>query len=125
MGVLNDNKATSTSTKRKSTQIDFGKIGPLKPGGTVGFQSFRDNEGKPKPRKQSNGKAPGANLMDESDDEDDDFQIVGKMEEELDEREPTSVSAPGDAQFSGQLADGVRQIKVCLFRLSTYNILIS
>lgn len=114
MGVLNDNKSqTPAATKRKSTQIDFGKLGPLKPGGTVGFQSFRDQEGKPKPSRKSNGSA-GANF-ESDDDDDDDYPISGKMDEELDEREPKSVPAPGDAKFSGELADGVRQIKVCFF----------
>jgi len=110
MGVLNDNKSqTPAPTKRRSTQIDFGKLGPLKPGGTVGFSSFRDQDAKSKPRKKSNGSV-GANF-ESDDDDDDDFPISGKMED-LDEREPKSTTAPGDAQFSGELADGVRQIKV-------------
>jgi hypothetical protein len=119
MGILasKHQKAVTSTTKRRSTQLDFSNLAPLKPGGTVGFSSFRDNDGLTrgnKSRKKSNGSTGGAGAMDEdSEDDDDDAEIVGKMEDVEDKGVKTMLS-PEDAKFQGELADGVRQIKVSI-----------
>lgn len=117
---------TSTDAKRKSAQLDFSSIGPLKTAGTVGFSTFRDNESDPARQKKTGHKRNGsvantnanANAMDEDsdDDDDDDDKILGKMED-TDDKDVAKSSdrlAPEDAQFSGELADGVNRIRVCL-----------
>ena len=113
MGILTSkSKANPTSSKRRSTQLDFSNLAPLKPGGTVGFSSFRDQ--KPptgnKSRKKSNGSAPGA-MMEDSDEDEDDLEIVGKMED-VEEKDVKNMLSPEDAKYSGELADGVGRIKV-------------
>lgn len=116
MGILTPKtKATPTSSKRRSTQLDFSNLAPLKSGGTVGFSSFRDNDPsrRNKSKKKSNGSAPGA-MMEDSDEDDDDAEIVGKMED-VDDKDVKAMLSPEDAKYSGELADGVGRIKVSLF----------
>ncbi|EKD12167.1 uncharacterized protein L3040_003366 [Drepanopeziza brunnea f. sp. 'multigermtubi'] len=116
MGILNakQQKGTPTATKRRSTQLDFSNLAPLKPGGTVGFSSFRDSDSsdrRNKSRKKSNGSnGPGA-MVEDSDDDDDEVEIVGKMED-VDDKDVKASLSPEDAKFSGELADGVGRIKL-------------
>lgn len=115
MGILTpkQQKATAGPAKRRSTQLDFSNLAPLKPGGTVGFSSFRDNEPsskKSKARKKSNGSAPGA-MVEDSDEDDDDIEVVGKMED-VDDKDVKAMLSPEDAKYSGELADGVGRIKL-------------
>jgi hypothetical protein len=115
MGIMTSkSKGNPTSTKRRSTQLDFSSLAPLKPGGTVGFSSFRENDPskRNKSRKKSNGSAPGA-MMEDSDEEDDDAEIVGKMED-VEDKDVKAMLSPEDAKYSGELADGVGRIKVSL-----------
>ncbi|KAM5430705.1 hypothetical protein McanMca71_005219 [Microsporum canis] len=115
MGILKDpksqDKESLKSARRKSTQPDFANIKPLKPGGTTGFIGFRDrdNEVKIGKRKGPNGSEP------DSDEDDDDegvsVSIVGKAEDE-EEKETNSLLSPDDAKRQGELAEGVRQIKL-------------
>ena len=113
MGILasKQSKNVAGGTKRRSTQLDFSNLAPLKPGGTVGFSTFRDTDPsrRNKARKKSNG---DAGAMDEDSDEDDeDAQIVGKMED-VDDKDLKTLLSPEDAKFQGELADGVGRIKV-------------
>jgi hypothetical protein len=117
MGILPSNikpKLAPGSTKRRSAQMDFSNLPPLKSGGTVGFSSFRDNdqsESRRKARKRSTGSIGGA-MAEDSEEEDDEAEIVGKMED-IDDRGPSSsLLSPEDAQYSGELAEGVGRIKV-------------
>lgn len=117
MGVLESSKNAKAmgSTKRRSTQLDFGKLAPLQSKGTVGYTQFRDNNPesarKSKTnRRKSNGGVGGASNGD-SDDDDDEFDIVGKMED-VDDKDVTSAATAEDTK-SGELADGVGRIKVC------------
>jgi hypothetical protein len=84
----------------------------LKPGGTVGFSSFRDTDPaskRNKARKRSNG---DIGAMDEDSDEDEeDPEIVGKMED-VDDKAVKTLLSPEDAKYQGELADGVGRIKV-------------
>ena len=119
MGIMNSkkSKATPTSAKRRSTQMDFSNLPPLKTTGTVGFSSFRerDNERNVKRKKavKSNGASVIPGAMDEdSDDDDAEPEIVGKMED-VDDKDVKTLLSPEDAKFTGELADGVGRIKVC------------
>jgi hypothetical protein len=113
MGILpskSGKTVTPGSSKRRSAQVDFGTLNPLKPTGTVGFSAFRDNEAKAtRSRKHSNGDLSG-NIMDEDSEDDDDDNAV-KMEE-ADDKDVKQLLSPEDAKRQGELADGVGRIKV-------------
>lgn len=117
MGILGPKqpKAIAGPAKRRSTQLDFGTLAPLKPVGTVGFSSFRDNDAsasrRTKSRKKSNGSVGGA-MDEDSDEEDEDPELIGKMEDSEDKDVKTLLN-PEDAKYQGELADGVGRIKVC------------
>lgn len=120
MGILKSKqqKGPTGPTKRRSAQLDFSNLAPLKPGGTVGFSSFRDNDGstrRSKARKKSNGSI-GA-MEEDSEDDDEDAEIVGKMED-VEDKDVKTLLSPEDAKFSGELADGVGRIKVSCFYCS-------
>ncbi|KAJ9362348.1 hypothetical protein DTO027B9_25 [Paecilomyces variotii] len=109
MGILKDPKSQDTpgSTKRRSLQPDFSNLGPLKPGGTVGFLNFRDkdaNKGKRKSKKSS------ASDMDSDDDDDDDL-IIHKAEDEEAKDADVELTAE-ELRRQGELAEGVRKIKL-------------
>ncbi|KUJ20475.1 uncharacterized protein LY89DRAFT_640053 [Mollisia scopiformis] len=116
MGIVSpkQQKATPATTKRRSTQLDFSNLGPLKPDrGTVGFSAFRENDPtarKSKSRKKSNGSLGGA-MEEDSDEDEDDPELVGKMED-IDDKDVKTLLSPDDAKFSGELADGVGRIKL-------------
>ena len=110
MGILSppksDNK-TPTSAKRRSMQTDFSNLTPLKPGGAVGFSTFRDREFAPKSKSKKKGS--GSDM--DSDDDIDDEPAVDKPED-VDEPETDKLLSPGDVEKTGELAEGVRKIKV-------------
>jgi hypothetical protein len=118
MGVMAPPKpqTTSPALKRRSGQIDFSNLGPLKTSGTVGFSTFRDKDSQSTGRRRSrksNG-AAGSSAMDaDSEDEDDEDggEILSKMED-VDSKDDKSRLGPDDAKFSGELADGVNRIRV-------------
>ncbi|KAK0628927.1 hypothetical protein B0T17DRAFT_614778 [Bombardia bombarda] len=119
MGVMAPTKAppaTPASVKRRSGQLDFSNLGPLKTSGTVGFSTFRDGEtqsARKKLRKKSIG---GGAAMDEDSEEDDDDdekdEILPKMDEDVDAKYDKSKLGPEDAKFTGELADGVNRIRL-------------
>ncbi|KAK0742463.1 hypothetical protein B0T21DRAFT_282697 [Apiosordaria backusii] len=118
MGVLAPPKpqVTSPNLKRRSGQLDFSGLGPLKTSGTVGFSAFRDRDSQPTRRKKSRTKSNGGMSIDaDSDDDDDDEdlseQILGKMED-VDTKYDKSKLGPEDAKFTGELADGVNRIRL-------------
>ncbi|KAH8665970.1 hypothetical protein BGZ60DRAFT_59852 [Tricladium varicosporioides] len=116
MGIMASKKQTTTpgSSKRRSTQLDFSNLAPLKPGGTVGFSSFRDNDvsgRKNKQRKKSNGSAVVGAMDEDSDEDDVDDEIVGKMDD-VEDKDLKTLLSPEDAKYSGELADGVGRIKL-------------
>lgn len=49
---------------------------------------------------------------DDDEDEDDGGELLSKMED-VDSKDDKSKLGPDDAQFSGELADGVNRIRVC------------
>lgn len=120
MGILKDPKAHETlgSTKRRSLQPDFSNLGPLKPGGTVGFLNFRDNE----QEKRKNKKNRKTDDDMDSDDDDDD-SIFGKADDEEGKDDNQHLS-PDDIRFQGELAEGVRKIKVSKSHTRSYLVLV-
>ncbi|CAK7219996.1 hypothetical protein SBRCBS47491_004040 [Sporothrix bragantina] len=124
MGIIPSAKGvqqTPTDVKRKSAQLDFSNIGPLKTAGTVGFSTFRDHDTEQKKTSHKrNGSvnvgASSAAMDEDSDDDDDDDQvkILGKMDDadDKDAEKSNDRLAPEDAQFSGELADGVNRIRL-------------
>lgn len=117
MGILASKQASKTpgAAKRRSAQVDFGTLKPLKQGGTVGFSTFRDGNGPvakkgSKTRKISNGDV-GGNVMVEDSDEEEEADGGVKMEDD-DEKDLKTHLSPEDAIFQGELADGVGRIKV-------------
>lgn len=103
---------TPSAAKRRSTQLDFSNLGPLKTTGTVGFTAFRDSDGDGTRQRKARKKSNGNVMQDDSEDEDDDDDLLGKMQD-VDEKDTTHL-APDDAGFSGELADGVDRMKVGL-----------
>jgi len=116
MGILNPPKSDKTppANKRKSVQDALASLGPLKKEGTVGFSGFRDVDTKSKSKGKSGAKASGDD-MSESDDDDD--GIVGKMEDvdEVEIKKENGLLSPEDVERTGELAEGVRKIKVMFF----------
>lgn len=116
MGIMESKPKVASSTKRRSTQLDFSNLAPLKSGGTVGFSAFRDNDpsASKKPKKslkRTNGSA-GVAIEEDSDEDDEDSAIVTDMAD-VENKDIKSLLSPEDAKFTGELADGVGRIKVC------------
>ncbi|KAH7319728.1 hypothetical protein B0I35DRAFT_429700 [Stachybotrys elegans] len=113
IGVIQSSKnpqATPGSAKRRSGQLDFSNLGPLKAGGTVGFSAFRDQDSEALRRRKARKKSNG-NIADDSDDDDDDDEGFSKMEE-MDDKDDDKKPVLEDPQFQGELADGVNRIRL-------------
>ncbi|PNY28076.1 Uncharacterized protein TCAP_02004 [Tolypocladium capitatum] len=113
IGVMQSAKtsqAAPASAKRRSGQLDFSNIGPLKTGGTVGFTAFRDQDSETLRRRKARKKSNG-NVAEDSDDDDDDGAVVGKMAD-LEDKEGDDRLAPEDPRFGRELADGVNRIRL-------------
>ena len=112
MGILSPSKAQDkdilSSTRRKSLQPDFANLAPLKPGGTSGFVKFRDGDER---SATSKNKSKQGSESDMDSDEDEPFSIIGKAEDE-EAKEANSLLSPEEVRQQGELAEGVRQIKV-------------
>lgn len=115
VGVMQSSKNVPTtpgSAKRRSGQLDFSNLGPLKQGGTVGFSAFRDKDSETATRRnKARKKSNGAIMEDSDDDDDDEGGGITKMEDVDDKLDPKKLK-PDDAQFSGELADGVNRIRL-------------
>lgn len=81
---------------------------PLNPGGAKGFTGFRDTD--TRPPKIQGAKNQESDEMD-SDEDDDDVQPEFKQENESQELSNGMLS-PEDAKRQGELAEGVKKIKV-------------
>lgn len=120
MGILTAPKSlekfTATASKRRSVQTDFANLAPLKPGGALGFSTFRDSDLQPLGA-ASGGAKPGRKgtngAMDSDDEDEDDDEVVGKLEDVDVKEMDTSLLSPEDAKRQSELAEGVRKIKVC------------
>jgi hypothetical protein len=106
MGILKPkSQDKESSARRRSLQPDFSNLAPLKPGGTIGFLNFRDNN-----NRISGAKSKRDNESD-MDSEDEDDPLVGKAEDEEVKDTQTHLS-PDDIRRQAELAEGVRKIKV-------------
>ncbi|ROT43345.1 hypothetical protein SODALDRAFT_36850 [Sodiomyces alkalinus F11] len=116
IGVLSSSKAVqvaSSSAKRRSGQLDFSHLGPLKTTGTVGFSAFRDQDTEAARRRKARKKSTGnvGTALNDSEDDDDDSDGLGNVED-VDERDFTQKLPAEEAQSHGELADGVNRIHV-------------
>ncbi|KAM3515146.1 hypothetical protein MY11210_001264 [Beauveria gryllotalpidicola] len=109
IGVMQSEKTQTPagSAKRRSGQLDFSNLGPLKAGGTVGFSAFRDHVTEASRRRKSRKKSNGL-IADDSDDDDDSDGLVNM--DQGDEKDEDRKLAPEDAKSQGELADGVNRI---------------
>ncbi|KAL4906261.1 hypothetical protein BDW74DRAFT_151601 [Aspergillus multicolor] len=110
MGILKDPKLQETpgSVKRRSQQLDFANLGPIKPGGGVGFLNFREHtEGQKKGKKDK----VMADDDDMDSDDDDDDRILNQADEAEEKEEDQHLTAD-DIRRQGELAEGLRQIKL-------------
>lgn len=104
MGIWKDQKTQETPVaKRKSLQADLSNLGSLKPGGTVGFLNFRDQDSGRKGRKSDDE-------MD-SDDDENDNPILSKADDE-EGKDDNQFLSPDDMKRQGELEEGVRKIRV-------------
>jgi len=109
MGMLETPQAQKSPTitaKRKST--DFTKLGSLSKFGTVGFSSYRETA---VPRKKTAKSKDDDDAMDSDPDDDDDRPSKDTDEVEV-QAQNGNLLSPEDARKQGELADGVRKIKV-------------
>lgn len=109
MGILPTPESTKTPTanKRRSLAAEIPSLGPLKKEGTVGFSTFRDSD----PSKARRKGKKDADAMDSDSDDDDDAE-AGKMDDEDDAKRDPGLLSPEDAERTGQVADGIRKMKV-------------
>jgi len=111
MGILQPPKSekTPTSVKRRSGIADLPSLGPLKKEGTIGFLNYRETDS-PSVRRKSKTTTKDADRM-ESDSEDENAEVVGKMDDIEDQKDPKYLSAE-DAERAGQVSEGIRKMKV-------------
>lgn len=118
MGILptpkTEAKSTTTPNKRASLQTDFTKLPPLKPGGTVGFAGFRDPSSTSPPVAHSKGRKSRGLGSEDSEDEDREETTIDRTLDGDDKAkgDDTALLSPEDAARQGELAEGVRKIKV-------------
>ncbi|KAI6250213.1 hypothetical protein HI914_01945 [Erysiphe necator] len=115
MGLISPKIAKNPldSNKRRSTQLDFSTLKPLKLGGTVGFSTFREqipSHKRIKSENNRNGIVKGL-LEEDSDEDDDSSQLLEKVEDN-EEITKKSLLSPKDIESAVEIADGVERIKL-------------
>lgn len=109
MGIVEVDKTptvTSPASRRKSGALDFGSLKPLNAAaGTKNFGGYRERS--PKTKKKS------AEAMDSDADDDDEIKAEDADGEDEKDNSGNGLLSPEDALKQGELADGVRKIKVC------------
>lgn len=109
MGILAPEKAQSSpvATRRKSGGLDLSGLKPLNATtGTKNFGGYRDpTQKETKPKKKSE------DAMDSDADDEDEVKVEDIDEEDKDPSSKGMLS-PEDALRQGELAEGVRKIKV-------------
>jgi hypothetical protein len=118
MGILEVDKTpviVSPAARRKSGALNFGSLKPLDAAsGTKNFGGYRDGQQSP-----TKSKVKTADAMDSDADDEDEIKV--EDEEEKDESGKGLLS-PEDALKQGELAEGVRKIKVRLQMISSQKI---
>ncbi|KAI1005701.1 hypothetical protein K3495_g2514 [Podosphaera aphanis] len=115
MGIIpsEQHSFSPVTNGRRSNQLDFSSLAPLKPKGTVGFSTFREKQPTVK-RTSSKGQTNGSfpSVLDEDSDEDiEDIEILEKLQK-IDEGDVKPFLSPEDAKNTGEIADGVERIKL-------------
>ncbi|KAK6855417.1 hypothetical protein PG995_008949 [Apiospora arundinis] len=113
MGIVpsaKDPKTTTPGAKRRSTQLDFSGLSPLKNTGTVGFSAFRDQDAEANSRRKSRKSISGT--MDDSDDDDDDNKNPLLKMEDTDDKDVKTHLAPEDAELQAELKAGIDRIRL-------------
>jgi hypothetical protein len=110
MGILESDKTpvTTPAARRKSGALNFGSLKPLDASsGTKNFGGYRD-------RSQQSPKAKQKSEDDMDSDVDDEDEVKIKVEDADEERDDNGkgMLSPEDALKQGELAEGVRKIKV-------------
>jgi hypothetical protein len=113
MGILESDKApvVSPAARRKSGALNFGSLKPLNAAaGTKNFGGYRDGS------QQSPTKVKSEDAADSDADDEDEVNIkVEDMDDDKDVNgDGKGLLSPEDALKQGELAEGVRKIKVCL-----------
>lgn len=119
MGILPSPKAqdrpAATTAKRRSVHTDFANLKPLKPGGALGFSKFRDSEDR-RSLGDSKAKQDDSDMDSDGDDARNDKRIKQEAEPvdaDLEDALDHSLS-PEDTIRQGELADGVKKIRVII-----------
>lgn len=110
MGILAPEKSQTSpvAVRRKSGGLDFGNLKPLNASaGTKNFGGYRD----PSAQSPKSKKKVGDAMDSDADDEDDVKPSAEDADEDKDESRKGMLS-PEDAIRQGELAEGVRKIKV-------------
>ena len=113
MGILKPTKSekpTTSTAKRRSAQIDFANLKPLKPGGVTGFSQFRDASD----IRDKHSKKSSLDDMESDDEEEEDNKAADGDGDDFSNK----MLSPEDAKKQGELAEGVKKIKVCLSLLA-------
>src|SRR2546423_1483903 len=115
MGILaNPETQSKPTTKRRASSITFSNLNPLKTQGTKNFAGYRDSsaqKGSPPFGKDGKGsKRKDADMDSDADDEEDPKDVDDDETNGKDEGK--SMLSPEDAEKQGELAEGVRKIKV-------------
>lgn len=110
MGILESpdtpTVVSPAANRRKSGALDFGSLKPLNAGaGTKNFGGYRETS--PKSKKKE------VDAMDS--DADDEDEVKGEEDEDDKDVSGNGLLSPDDAFKQGELAEGVRKIKVCIF----------
>ena len=109
MGILKPKKAAPSQevpqpSKRKSFQAGIESLKPLKAGAAAQFTGIRDDQSP----LDKNGKSRSPDDMDS----DDEPVAYGKRDDADDDDVKSSLLSPEDAKKQGEIAEGVRKIRV-------------
>lgn len=96
--------------KRRSAQLDFSSLKPLKPVETVGYAGYRErNSASQHSAEKSSKKMNNDGVDSDADDEED---VGKKVEADRELKKEVEVSlSPEEARKQGELVEGVRKIK--------------
>jgi len=111
MGIVKSKSSqpSATNTKRRSVQTGFANLKPLKPGGALGFTQFRDDSNG---RRKSLGNNGEVDAMDSDEEDEKNVQGGGAGKEGDGEEGKSAMLSAEDARRTGELAEGVKKIKV-------------
>ena len=111
MGILTADKKEAVSpvaNRRKSAPLDFGNLKPLNAStGVKNFGGYRDGTAQ-----SPKSKAKVADVMDSDAEEEDDAKPKAEDVDEDEKVVDNGMLSPEDALRQGELAEGVRKIKV-------------